>query len=120
MTEHERRPIEAVREFLRSGDLIHLDWLQAIGLTVVRHLSGSLIFGTLNGERISATRLQLVVGSNAYLTTDGQLIFQSERDPIDAENKLREALTSRGYVVTNDHDPATIHTFPGSAAPRSI
>ncbi|PPF44124.1 hypothetical protein C5B85_10790 [Pseudoclavibacter sp. AY1F1] len=114
------RPVEAVREFARTGDRLHLDWLSAIGLKIVRHRSGTLIFGTLNGERISATRLQLVVGSNAYLTTDGQLIFQSERDPINAETKLREALQQRGYVVTNDHDAETIHRFPGPAAPRSI
>lgn len=113
-------PVEAVREFRRAGDLLHLDWLQAIGLTVVRHRSGTLVFGTLDGERVSASRLQLVVGANAYLATDGSLVFQTERDPIDAEARLRAALTELGYVVTNDHAPETIHPFPGPAAPRTV
>ena len=113
-------PVETVREFLHSGDKLHLDWQQAIGLTVTRHRSGSIIYGTLDGQRISATRLAYIVGANAYLDSHGQLIFQSERDPIHAENKLREALATRGYVVTNDHNPHTIHRFPGPAAPRTI
>lgn len=116
----DQRPVEATREFRRGGDLIHLDWLQAIGLTVVRHRSGSLIYGTLDGQRISASRLQYVVGANAHLTPDGSLVFQSERDPIHAEDKLRAALIERGYVVTNDLAPETTHRFPGPAAPRSI
>lgn len=112
--------MEAVREFRRGGDLLHLDWQQAIGLTAVRDRSGGIIYGTLNGQRVSASRLQHIVGANAYLAADGQLVFQSERDPIHAESKLRAALTARGYVVTNDHDSSTIHAFPGPAAPRVI
>lgn len=120
MTDHIARPIETVREFRRAGDLLHLDWQQAIGLTVVRHRSGGLIYGTLDGERISATRLAYVVGANAYIAPDGQLVFQSERDPINAETRLCEALQQRGYVVTNDFDAESIHAFPSPAAPRSI
>lgn len=120
MTDHIARPIEATREFLRSGDKLHLDWPTAIGLTVIRHRSGSIIYGTLDGQRISATRLAYAVGANAYLAADGTLVFQSARDPIQAEARLRAALIERGYVVTNDHDPHTIHAFPGPAAPRSI
>ncbi|WP_424465436.1 hypothetical protein [Pseudoclavibacter helvolus] len=114
------RPVEAVREFARAGDMLHLDWQQAIGLQIVRHRSGSIIYGTLDGQRVSASRLAYIVGANAIISADGTLVFQSERDPINVETRLREALTERGYVVTNDFDSETVHPFPGPAAPRSI